>query len=212
MRGSEEISKNPIVVSKYPRLALFASGTGTNVAAIIAAVKSGRLQAKIVAIVCDEYQAPVIVRAQQAKCPLLVLNPKDTLSRQGWEEQLVAFLKNQQVDWIALAGFMRIIGQPLLEAFPHHIVNIHPALLPAFPGRTGIEDAYRAKVAKTGVTIHYVDSGIDTGEIIAQESLEIDPKWTLADLAQRIHQIEHRLYPTVLNQLFIQEKITERKE
>lgn len=195
-----------------PRLALFASGNGTNVSALFAAVAQGALHAQIVALICDNYQAPVIARAQAAHCPLLVLNPHDAPSRLLWEQTLVDFLNDRQVEWIALAGFMRIVGPELLQAFPHRIVNIHPALLPLFPGRHGIEEAYRAQVKETGVTIHYVDAGIDTGTIIAQAALTVDPKWSLDELSQRIHQLEHRLYPKVLEQLMYSNENLERMD
>lgn len=189
------------------RLALFASGSGSNVQAIIDAVQAGKLNVELVALFCDQAGARVIERAEQAGIDTLVLAPKDCPSRQAWEEAIVAFLKERKVELIVLAGFMRILGEPLLEAYPEAIVNIHPSLLPAFPGRQGIQDAYEAGVAETGVTIHWVDAGIDTGEIIVQEKVRIEADWSLDDLAQAIHQVEHRLYPATL-----QEIIEERRE
>lgn len=106
-------------------------------------------------------------------------------------------LTEYNVELVVLAGYMRIIGKNLLAAFPNRIVNIHPALLPNFPGLHGIKDAYEAGV-KTGVTIHYVDSGVDTGPIIAQGRVEVSDEDSLSDLETKIHQIEHQLYPEVL--------------
>lgn len=96
---------------------------------------------------------------------------------------------------------MRIISSTILTKYEKRVLNIHPSLLPQFPGRHGIRDAFEAKVERTGVTIHYVDEGIDTGEIVAQESIEIESNWTLADLEKAIHQIEHRLYPATIQML-----------
>lgn len=181
-------------------IALFASGTGSNVQAIIDAKNAGQLPANLVALFCDNKQAAVIDKAQKADMDVLVLSPKDCPSRQTWEEAIVAFLQERQIDLIVLAGFMRIIGPGLLKAYPNRIMNIHPSLLPAFPGRNGIQDAFEAQVEETGVTVHWIDEGIDTGEIIAQEALKIDPSWDLAQLEEEIHKIEHTLYPRVIKE------------
>lgn len=183
------------------RLALFASGNGSNVQAIIQAVEAQQLDAEIGCIVCDEPEAYVIERARQANIPVVILAPQWFKERGMWEAAILRHLEAYHIEWIALAGFMRIVGETLLTAYPQRIINIHPALLPNFPGRHGIEEAYRAGVKQTGVTVHYVDGGIDTGEIIAQEVLAIHPDWTIAELETAIHQIEHRLYPQVIQKL-----------
>lgn len=180
-------------------IAIFASGNGSNAQAIID--KSAIIGAKVVCIVCDNPQAFVITRAKNANIPCLVTDPKDFGRRDEWEQNIVEFVNKFGVKLIVLAGFMRIVSKTLLEAFPKRIINIHPSLLPQFPGRNGIKDAFEAKVSKSGVTIHYVDSGIDTGEIIYQEALNIDPKWTLAQFEEKIHKIEHRIYPKVIQNL-----------
>lgn len=186
-------------------LALFASGNGSNVQAIIDAAQAGIITSDIKCIVCDNKKAYVIERARKAGIDVLVLSPKDCDNRQQWEEKIINYLQEKEVDLVILAGFMRIIGEKLLTHFPQRIINIHPSLLPAFPGRNGISDAYEAGVSETGVTIHFVDSGIDTGQIITQEALDVQENWTLEDLEEHIHAIEHRLYPktiqTVINQL-----------
>ncbi|MDO4432706.1 MAG: phosphoribosylglycinamide formyltransferase [Aerococcaceae bacterium] len=183
------------------KLALFASGNGSNVQAILEAVKIGMLQAEIVGLVCDNPAAFVIERAQNAGIETFVLSPKQCANKQAWEEQVVTFLQEKGTELVVLAGFMRIVGPTLLEAFPQRITNIHPSLLPNFPGKSGIQDAFDAKVSQTGVTIHWVDAGVDTGPIIRQETLNIDPNWTLEQLETRIHAIEHRLYPETLQQI-----------
>lgn len=111
---------------------------------------------------------------------------------------LLNLLKKNQIDLVILAGYMRIVGEKLLQAFPKRIINIHPALLPSFPGLHGIKDAFEAGVAETGVTVHYVDSGVDTGPVIAQEKVIIDKNDTLEILEEKIHAVEHGLYPAVI--------------
>ena len=180
------------------RLALFASGTGSNVQAILDSVKKGSLDAEAVCLVCDQPGAKVIEKAQKESLPYLVLSPKQCSSRESWEKQILEFLIHHQVDLIILAGFMRILGQELLAAFPKKVLNIHPSLLPKFPGRQGIKDAFEAKVKETGVTVHFVDEGIDTGEIIAQEKISLPHDWTLEQLEAAIHRIEHELYPATI--------------
>lgn len=182
-------------------LALFASGNGSNVQAIIQAVQNGEISAKIACIVCDQPQAYVIERAKNAGIDCLVISRKG-ITRTEWESRVVTYLQEQHVELIILAGFMRIIGDTMLSAYPQQIINIHPSLLPAFGGTPdAIGDAYRAKVAETGVTIHWVDSGVDTGPIIAQQALPINPNWTLDELKSEIHKVEHQLYPKTIQQI-----------
>lgn len=187
-------------------LMLMASGTGSNVQALIDAVNHGQIQAEIVGVISDQPQAPVIQKAQAAGIESFISQPKDYNSRKDWEQSILDFCQARSSDLILLAGFMRILSADFLQHYPQQVINIHPSLLPAFPGRQGIKDAYDYGVKITGVTIHYVDDGIDTGSIIAQESLKIDPNWDLAQLESHIHQIEHQLYPATIEKL-IQEKL-----
>ncbi|PKY92508.1 phosphoribosylglycinamide formyltransferase [Facklamia hominis] len=187
-------------------LMLMASGTGSNVQALIDAVNHGQIQAEIVGVISDQPQAPVIQKAQAAGIESFISQPKDYNSRKDWEQSILDFCQARSSDLILLAGFMRILSADFLQHYPQQVINIHPSLLPAFPGRQGIKDAYDYGVKITGVTIHYVDDGIDTGPIIAQESLKIDPNWDLAQLESHIHQIEHQLYPATIEKL-IQEKV-----
>jgi len=182
-------------------IALFASGNGSNAQAIIDAVKAGELDAVISCLICDQPGAYVIERAKNENIPVLVSSPKDFDSREEWERHVIDYLKDKGVEFVVLAGFMRLLQKPMLQAFPNKIVNIHPSLLPAFPGKNGIKDAYEMGVKKTGVSVFYVDEGMDTGHIISQESIDVDPDWSLEELVQAIHQIEHRLYPAVLQKL-----------
>ena len=187
-------------------LMLMASGTGSNVQALIDAVNHGQIQAEIVGVISDQPQAPVIQKAQAVGIDSFISQPKDYISRKDWEQSILDFCQARSSDLILLAGFMRILSADFLRHYPQQVVNIHPSLLPAFPGRQGIKDAYDYGVKITGVTIHYVDDGVDTGPIIAQESLKIDPNWDLAQLESHIHQIEHQLYPATIEKL-IQEKL-----
>lgn len=187
-------------------LMLMASGTGSNVQALIDAVNHGQIQAEIVGVISDHPQAAVIQKAQSAGIESFISQPKDYNSRKDWEQSILDFCQARSSDLILLAGFMRILSADFLQHYPQQVINIHPSLLPAFPGRKGIKDAYDYGVKITGVTIHYVDDGIDTGPIIAQESLKIDPEWDLAQLESHIHQIEHQLYPATIEKL-IQEKL-----
>ena len=114
-------------------------------------------------------------------------------------------LKEKDVEWIVLAGYMRIVTNVLLDAYPNRIINIHPSLLPDFRGLDAIGQAYRAKAERMGVSIHYIDSGLDTGSLIAQEGFDVDPKWTIDECEERIHAIEHRLYTETLKKLWEEE-------
>lgn len=197
------------------RMAVFASGTGSNFEAIVRAARSGQIPAKVVLLVCDRPGAPVIAKAQATGIPVFVAAPKTFPDKVAYERAVLARLHEKDVTFIALAGYMRLIGPTLLNAYPERIVNIHPSLLPAFPGRNAIARALEAGVKVTGVTIHYVDSGIDSGPIIAQRAVEILEGDTVETLSERIHRVEHVLYPETLARLLKKENpmgITYAKE
>lgn len=183
------------------KLAVFASGNGTNFTALQQAIATRSIPAEIVLLVCDHEDAPVLKRAQAVNIPVLVVNFKHYANKAAAEAIMLTALQAHQVEAVLLAGYMRIIGPTLLAAYPHHIINLHPALLPKFPGRHGIEDAFAAGVTETGVTIHYIDAGIDTGQIIAQRTVPVEAADTVETLATRIHQVEHQFYPDVLQSL-----------
>ncbi|WP_367294725.1 phosphoribosylglycinamide formyltransferase [Levilactobacillus yonginensis] len=183
------------------RLAVFASGTGTNFSALNQAIKDRQIPAEIVLLVCDHEQAPVVQRARVAQIQTLIVDFHAYPTKAAAEEQILQKLKASQVEAILLAGYMRIVGPTLLRGYPHRILNLHPALLPNFPGRHGVEDALAAGVRETGVTVHFIDAGVDTGEIIAQRVVPINTDDTVTSLATRIHAAEHDLYPTVLQRL-----------
>ncbi|MUK88441.1 phosphoribosylglycinamide formyltransferase [Ornithinibacillus sp. L9] len=180
------------------KAAVFASGTGSNFQALL---DTDDLTCEISLLVCDQPGAAVIEKASKAGIPIFLFNPKDYDSKEAYEKEILRVLENRGVSWIFLAGYMRIVGSTLLHAYEGKIVNIHPSLLPSFPGKDAIGQAFQAGVETTGVTVHYIDEGIDTGPIIAQEVVEILPTDTQDSLTKRIQQVEHQLYPKVINEL-----------
>ena len=189
------------MTNHIPNIAIFASGSGSNFQAIADAIQNEKLEASIALLVCDNSQAFVIERAKKLQIETLVFNPKSFSSKVDFESMIAQKLIDLNVQLIVLAGYMRIIGETLLKQFPNKIVNIHPALLPSFPGAHGIRDAYEYGVKVFGVTVHFVDSGVDTGTIIDQESFKMDNFMTIDEVEVQIHKIEHQIYPKVLQKL-----------
>ncbi|MCB5951021.1 phosphoribosylglycinamide formyltransferase [Enterococcus sp. BWT-B8] len=187
------------------RIAVFASGSGSNFQAIAESVQAGKIDGEIVLLFSDQKDAKVLERAEKLGIPSASFSPKDFSSKGIYEAELLHLLEEKEVELIVLAGYMRLIGPVLLEAYPEKIINIHPSLLPLFPGLHGIRDAFEAKVEETGVTIHFIDKGIDTGPVIVQEKVAIHSDDTLEGLEEKIHKVEHRLYPIVIQKI-IQEK------
>lgn len=184
------------------KVAIFASGNGSNFENLVEKVNDGTIKnVEIVCLFVDKEKAYAIERAKKLNIPWFYINPKAFENKAAFEEEVITYLKEYGVDLIALAGYMRIISPVLLQAYPKRIVNLHPAYLPNFPGKQSILDAYNAKVAETGVTLHFLDEGIDTGPIIYQEKFAIDPTWSLETLEEHVHALEYKLYPIVLNDL-----------
>lgn len=180
--------------------AVLISGRGTNMKAIAESVRSGRLPGRIVLVASDNPDAPGLKTAKRMGLETAVL-PYASGRREA-ESALKELCISRGSEWIVLAGFMRILSPDFVRSFPRRIVNIHPALLPSFPGRDGIGDAWRRGVKVTGVTVHLVDEGVDSGPILAQRPLAIHPGETLERLEKRIHRLEHRIYPETLLALF----------
>lgn len=183
-------------------VAVFASGSGSNFQAIIDKVKEGSLHAKVRLLVCDRPGALVIQRAKADGVPIFTFLPKDFPSKEDFEQKILQELEKYKIDYIVLAGYMRLIGPTLLGKYSGRIINIHPSLLPAFPGKDAIGQALEAKVKETGVTIHFVDEGMDTGPIIAQKRIMIEEHETKESLQEKIHMVEHQFYPAQLQRLF----------
>ena len=180
------------------RVGVLASGTGTNLEALLAATAGEDHPATIVVVGADRHRAGALQRARDRSVPTFVTLKRDHLDRDSFDRALVAALQEHGVDWVCLAGFLKIIGRPLLEAFPHRILNIHPALLPAFPGLHGPDQAHAYGTRIAGCTVHLVDEGTDTGPIVAQGAVPVLPGDSPRALAQRILRMEHRVYPAVL--------------
>ncbi|WP_066071498.1 phosphoribosylglycinamide formyltransferase [Neobacillus soli] len=185
-------------------VAVFASGNGSNFQAIIDVVQAGELDAAISLLVCDKPGAYAIARANDANIPSFVFNPKVYSSKEGYEKEILENLKSHGVEFVVLAGYMRLIGPTLLGEYKGRIVNVHPSLLPAFPGKDAIGQALAAKANWSGVTVHFVDEGMDTGPIIIQERVQLEENDTRESLQQKIQRIEHKLYPSILQMLLIQ--------
>lgn len=183
------------------RLAVFASGTGSNFQAIIDAIEDGVLDAQVCVLVCDKPNARVVERAMAHQIPTFVFQPKSYQSKMAFETEICKHLRKLEVDWIILAGYMRLIGETLLSAYEGRIINIHPSLLPNFPGKDAIGQALAADAVTTGVTIHYVDEGMDTGPIIAQKAVSIEKDDTHDSLQKKIQQVEHQLYIETISNL-----------
>lgn len=179
--------------------AVFASGTGSNFDAIMDQHDS--LGCNVVLLVCDQPNAPVVEKATNRGVQTYIFDAKTYETKEAYEQQIIHILQELEITWIFLAGYMRIIGKTLLNEYEGQIINIHPSLLPAFPGKDAIGQALNAGVTKTGVTIHYIDEGIDTGPVIAQEELEIQADDTKESLQSKIQAIEHELYPSVIKTL-----------
>lgn len=183
-------------------VAVFASGAGSNFENIVLASQTENLGYTVALLIVDKERAFALERAKELKIPSYYINPRDFTTKLAMEKQIVSILQEYSIDYIVLAGYMRILSETLLKQYPNKIINIHPSYLPEFPGKNSIEEAFKTGVKQTGVTIHYVDSGIDTGEIISQERLTIDSSWSLNDLEKEIHFLEHRMYPQVLKKIF----------
>jgi phosphoribosylglycinamide formyltransferase-1 len=193
-------------------IAIFASGSGSNFQAIADVVQTGELDANISLLVCDKPNAYVIERALTLNIPTFIFNPKDYSTKDAYEKEITSILRNRGVEFIVLAGYMRLIGPILLREYEGRIVNIHPSLLPDFPGKDAIGQAIAAKAKWSGVTIHYVDEGMDTGPIIVQERVQLDEHETRESLQEKIQFIEHKLYPSILQMLLQQGEIRNDKK
>ena len=180
------------------RLAVFCSGQGTNLQAILSAIQTGQISATIGIVLSDNPSAYCLTRAEQGGIPTTILNWEKYPSGIERDQEILAALTSHSVDWIILAGFMRLLGPPIVGAYRNRILNIHPALLPSFKGINAIQRAFEYGVKVTGVTVHIVDEGTDSGPIILQEAVQILPTDTLESLTEKIHSVERRLYPKAI--------------
>jgi len=188
------------------KIAVLASGTGTNFQALVKAQRKGYFKGKITLLISDKRDAFVRKRAQKFCIKDIFINPKEFSSRRKFDKKILEILRKEKIGLIILAGYMRILSPFLVRTFKNKILNIHPALLPAFKGENAIERAFKYGSKITGVTVHFVDERVDHGPIILQKSLEIKKGMTLKELEEKIHRIEHKLYPLAVK-LFIDKKI-----
>jgi phosphoribosylglycinamide formyltransferase 1 len=187
-------------------IAVLCSGKGSNLQAIINAAKQGYFDANIAIMICDNPDAYAIEIAKKEQISHIVLDRKLFKCREEFENRILAALKASNPGLICLAGYMRLLSPNFVGAYKNRIINIHPALLPAFKGANGIKDALDYGVKITGVTVHFVTDDVDTGPIILQEAVAINENDTEESLRERIHEAEHRLYPEAIR-LFAAGKI-----
>jgi phosphoribosylglycinamide formyltransferase 1 len=185
------------------KLGVLGSGKGTNFRAIMAQILDGRLNAEVRLVVSDAQDSGILKYAREFQIPSVFVQPGRFRTKldSGVEEHIAQLFSDADVNLLVLAGFMRIVKEPLLKAFEGRIINIHPSLLPKFPGLEAWRQALEAGESTTGCTVHYVDRGIDTGSILAQKSVPILPTDTAEVLHQRIQEAEYLLLPEVIREL-----------
>lgn len=179
-------------------IGVLASGRGSNFQSIIDAIESGSLKAKIVLLISDNPNAFAIERARKHDIEPLIMVPGQHATRNDYYKAVVRELRTREVGLVVLAGFMRIIGRPLIEAYPGRIMNIHPALLPSFPGLHGQKQAQDYGVRISGCTVHFVDEGMDTGPVIIQAAVPVAFEDTEDSLSERILKLEHKIFPEAI--------------
>ena len=189
--------------STKKNLAVFVSGNGTNLQAII---DSKIDSANLAVVVCNNPDAFAIKRARNSKIPVEIVNHRDYGSREEFEQELIRRLDKYLIDLIVLAGFMRVLTSFFVSKFKLRIINLHPALLPSFPGMHAARQALDYGVKLTGCTVHFVDDGVDTGPIILQSVIEVSDDDNEESLLDKIHKLEHKIYPEAIR-LFCEDRL-----
>lgn len=190
------------------RIAVLASGNGSNLQEIINAVERGDIRnAEVALVISDKKDAFALERARQKNIPALYFDPEMYATRDDYDRGLVTYLEKRQIDLVVLAGFMRMLTPYFILSFPERILNIHPSLLPSFPGTNSVADALAYGVKVTGCTVHFVDEGMDTGPIILQKAVPVYDDDTVETLHNRIHAAEHVLFPRAIN-LVLEDRVT----
>ena len=183
------------------KIGVLISGSGTNLQAIIDRIADGSLNAEVALVVSSRPGVRGIERAREAGLPVLVMEKSEYADPEAADEKIACALKEAGCEYVIMAGYMRMVRKPLLEAYSGRIVNLHPALLPSFKGAHAIQDAFDYGVKVTGVTVHFADDKYDCGPIIAQRALPVEEGWDVDTLEEHIHAIEHELYPEVVGWL-----------
>ena len=187
--------------AKPTRLGVLISGSGSNLQALIDRIAAGTLDATIELVVSSRPSAYGLKRAEEAGLQTLTLSKELYAEPEAADRIIASALMERKVDYVIMAGYMRKVHAPLLDAFPNRIVNLHPALLPSFKGAHAIQDAFACGVKVTGVTVHFADEHYDCGPIIAQRALAVEEGWDVVELERHIHEIEHVLYPDTVQLL-----------
>jgi phosphoribosylglycinamide formyltransferase-1 len=182
------------------KLAVLVSGRGSNMEAIINAVDEKKLDAEVSVVLSDNKDAPALDKAQKKEIPAFFVDP-ESLKKEEYSQKLLDVIKPYNVDLIVLAGFMRIIGKKIIDAYPERIINIHPSLLPSFPGLDAQKQAFQYGVKYSGCTVHFVDYSMDTGPIIGQAVVPVEENDTVESLTYKILKEEHKLYPEIIQKL-----------
>ncbi len=200
--SAPELPSLPMAYEGRPlRLGVLVSGSGTNLQAIIDRIADGTIDATIELVVSSRPGALGLKRAEAAGIQTLSLSKEIYDDPLTADEVIACELRRRDVDYVVMAGYMRMVHYPILRTFPSRVINIHPALLPSFKGARAIQDAFDAGVKVTGVTVHFADERYDCGPIVAQRALAVEEGWSAEELEAHIHQIEHVLYPEVIQAL-----------
>ncbi|MEM9119540.1 MAG: phosphoribosylglycinamide formyltransferase [Cyanobacteria bacterium P01_F01_bin.56] len=195
---SPALSERPASKHAPLRLAVLASGKGSNLVAIAEAIARGELNAAIQVVIYNNPEAGVAQKAAHYGVPTVLLNHRIFDSREALDQAIIETVKAHQADWVIMAGWMRRVTDVLIKAFPQRVLNIHPSLLPSFPGVRAVEQALAAGTKITGCTVHYVELMVDSGPIIMQAAVPVLPDDTPATLQARIQAQEHRIYPAAI--------------
>jgi phosphoribosylglycinamide formyltransferase-1 len=187
-------------------IGVLVSGRGTNLQTIIEAIEEGKIEGKIKVVISDNLDAYALKRAEQHNIETQYINHKEFKNREDYDKKIVETLENKEVELVVLAGYMRILSSYFIKAYKNKIINIHPALLPSFPGLRAQKQAVEYGVKISGCTVHFVDEGMDSGPIILQSAVEVSEDDTEESLAERILKEEHQIYSQAI-QLFSQGRL-----
>jgi phosphoribosylglycinamide formyltransferase-1 len=190
-----------VTTDTVPRIGVLISGRGSNLQALIDAIARRALRARLAIVVSNKADAPGLARAAAAGIETRVVSPRDHQGRAAFDRALVDVLRGARVELVCLAGFMRLLGPAFCEAYPQRILNIHPSLLPAFPGVEAQRQALEHGVKISGATVHFVTPELDAGPIVQQAAVAVGDGETVASLASRILEIEHAIYPAAVQRI-----------
>jgi phosphoribosylglycinamide formyltransferase-1 len=188
-------------MTNKPNIGVMISGQGSNLQAIMDAAAQGSIDANVALVLSNRPQAYGLTRAQKKNIPTVCIDHKEFANRRDFEKQLIQAIQAHQIDLICLAGFMRLLSGYFLENVGAKVINIHPSLLPAYPGLNAIEKAHKDQPSYTGVTVHWVDQGMDTGQVILQQKLAMTQNESLEELTARMHALEHQLYVQAIDKI-----------